>query len=99
MQGGDDGGFKAYSSSRSSALSGDLEHIEGLARSHEQAVALGAAETQIGTNLGQSNAADQLGRGVEHEHTGVAEWRIGAAPQIARDIGAHAVRTAFDPVH
>ena len=46
------------------ALRRDLKHVERLARSHEQAIALGAAETQIGAYFGQPDAADQLATGL-----------------------------------
>src|SRR5882724_7083365 len=69
-----------------------IERVDRLARGHEQAVALDAAETKIGAALGQRDAPD-------HD----AVWRVDddavefgiahapAAPQIAVDVAAHAV--------
>src|ERR1700737_593081 len=49
------------------ALGADVERIERLARGHEQAVALEAAEADVGAALGQLDAADELaGGGREH---------------------------------
>src|SRR5262249_52724682 len=63
------------------------------------AVALGAAEAEVGAALGQANAADQRAVGREHAHA----VELGAAdapadPEIAIDVTAHAVRIAALPV-
>ena len=48
------------------ALRLDVERIDGLAGGHEQAVALPAAEAEVGAALGQQDAADQSAVGREH---------------------------------
>src|ERR1700682_5846475 len=49
------------------ALRVDVERIDRMARRHEQAVALDAAETQVGGALGQHDLADPLAvRGEYH---------------------------------
>src|SRR5579871_6281375 len=80
------------------ALGLGLEDIERLAGGHEQAVALRPAKGEIGAYFGQTNTADQLAGRVEHQNPGIAQRRIGTAPKVAGDIGAHAVGPAFDPV-
>src|SRR5437667_7935900 len=54
------------------ALGLDIERIDRLARGHEQAVALAAAETEVGAALGQKDAADQAAVGREHGDAVVA---------------------------
>jgi hypothetical protein len=49
----------------------DIEGVDRLARSHEQAVALLAAETHIGAALGQHDAADHRAVG---SVDGVSAW-------------------------
>src|SRR5437867_1432555 len=57
-------GYPAASGRPCSAADGalrfDVERIYGLARRHEQAVALDPAETDVGATLGQHDAADHL---------------------------------------
>jgi D-galactarolactone cycloisomerase len=77
-----------------------IERVDRLARGHEQAVALQASEAEIGAALGQRDAADH--DAVGREHHDAVEFGIAhapAAPQIAVDIGPHAVgrtRTGID---
>src|SRR5580698_4949618 len=75
------------------ALRVHIERVDRLARGHEQPVALQPAEADVGAALGQRDAADQLAVGrVDHD---TVEFRIAhapAAPEIAVDVAAHAVR-------
>src|SRR6478752_3706766 len=77
------------------ALGVDVERIQRLARRHEQAVPLEAAEADIGGALRQRDAADRLAVRVEH-HDAVEFGRAHApaAPQVAVDVAAHAIRCA-----
>src|SRR6266852_5610050 len=74
------------------ALGADVQRIERVARRHEQAIALDAAEAEVGGALGERDLADPLAVGIEH-HDAVERWRgAPAAPQIAVDVAAEAVR-------
>src|SRR6185312_7097226 len=76
------------------ALRIDVERIQRVRRCHEQAVALDAAETQIGAALRQRNMADRLALRREHAHAVELGGHAPAAPQIAVDIAAETVRRA-----
>src|SRR5207244_12203760 len=72
----------------------DVDRVERLARRHEQPVSAASAKAQIGAAFGQRDAADQLAvRGENGDAVELA--RAPAAPQIARDVAAEAVRGAF----
>src|SRR5665647_3865611 len=58
----------SFGSATGRSLGIDVEGIDGGAASHEQAVALNAAEAQVGAALGQVDAADELALGVEDGH-------------------------------
>src|ERR1700676_4244783 len=85
----------AGGSARSCALRGGIHGVEGLARGHEQAVALGAAEADVAAHLGQADPADELAIRRPYRHTAIAHMAAGTArgPDIAVDIAAHAVRS------
>src|SRR5271154_3609662 len=75
------------------ALRVHIERVDRLARSHEQPVALQAAEAEIGAALGQCDAAYQLAVGrVDHDAVEFGIAHAPAAPQIAVDVASHAVR-------
>src|SRR5215472_8213315 len=77
------------------ALRVHVERIERMARCHEQPVASGAAEADVGATLGQCNEADWLAGRIENLHPvllGVAH--APAAPEIAVDVAAEAVGRA-----
>src|SRR5688572_2914219 len=77
------------------ALRVDVERIDRVARRHEQAVAQRAAEADVGAALGQLDEADRLAGRVEHLHAVLLRVaHAPAAPQIARDVDAEAVRRA-----
>src|SRR5262249_56397351 len=77
------------------ALRIDVERIERVARRHEQPVALGAAEAEIGGTLGQGDEADGLAGRVENLHpVQLRAAHAPAAPQIAVDVAAKAVGRA-----
>jgi hypothetical protein len=66
-----------------------------VAGGHEQAVALDAAEADVGATLGQGDEADWLGRRVEHlDAVLLLVAHAPAAPQVAVDIEAEAVGRA-----
>src|SRR5580692_9863144 len=74
------------------ALGIHIECVDRLARRHEQAVALQAAEADIGAALGQSDAADRLAiRRKDHDAVEFGIAHAPTAPQIAVDVAAHAV--------
>jgi hypothetical protein len=66
-------------STRRGSLRGDVDRVERLARRHEQAVALGAAEAKIGADLGQPNTADELARRRPYRHAAIAHSATGIA--------------------
>src|SRR5262249_62031736 len=66
-----------------------------MARGHEQTVASGAAEAEVGAAFGQRDEGDRLAGGIENLDPvllGVAH--APAAPEIAVDIAAEAVGRA-----
>src|SRR6266446_10279429 len=83
------------------ALGGGVDGVERLARGHEQAVALGAAEADVAAHLGQADAADQLAGRRPYRHAAIAHGAAGIAggPDIAVDIAAHPVRPALHAVN
>src|SRR6185369_8483843 len=75
------------------ALRVDVERIDRVARRHEQAVALDAAEADVGAALGQRDEGDRLAGGVEDLHAVLlVVAHAPAAPQVAVDVEAEAVR-------
>ena len=83
----DDAGVKSASTNMG-ALGFDVDRIERLARGHEQAVSLLAAETEIGTAFRQTNLANPLAVvGCENLHAVIAfSDPAGADPDIAFDV-------------
>src|ERR1017187_7559096 len=77
------------------ALRVHIERADRLAPGPEQAVALYAAETEVGAALGQRDTADHdaVG-GVHHDAVELGIAHAPAAPQIAVDVAAHAVGRA-----
>src|SRR5437868_2830591 len=82
-----------YRSAAGGAFGIDVDRVERLARRHEQPVAAASAKAQIGAALRQCDAADHLAVGREHRDPVEFAWAP-AAPQIAGDIAAKAVRRA-----
>src|SRR5437667_12450481 len=76
------------------ALSLDVERIDRLARRHEEAVALDAAETDVGAALGQHDAADHLAVGGEDGNAVLGLAAGPGAPQIALGVDPHAIAAA-----
>src|SRR6202165_157305 len=78
-----------------------IHGVERLARGHEQAVALGAAETDVAAHFGQANPADQLAVRRPYRHAAIADVAAGIArgPDIAVDVAAYAVGSALHPVN
>src|SRR5260370_26226640 len=75
------------------ALRVDVERIDRMARGHEQPVALDAAEADIGRAFGQRDETDRLTARVEDFHSVLLRVaHAPAAPQIALDVAAEAVR-------
>src|SRR5262245_45160698 len=74
------------------ALRVHVERIDRMARRHEQPVALDAAEANVGGPFGQHDLADAFAVGREHDDAVVALAHPPAAPQIAVDVAAEAVR-------
>src|SRR3954464_10095590 len=94
------GSARMAASARSRSLRADINRVERLARGHEQAVALGAAEADVAAHFGQTDAADQLAFRRPHRHAGIADGAAGVArgPDIAVDVAAHAVRPALHAI-
>src|SRR6266404_1690367 len=77
------------------ALGVDVERIERVARRHEQAIAMAAAEAEVGAALRQVDVADRLARRIEYAHAvEVGRAHAPAAPQIAVDIDPETVGRA-----
>src|ERR1700686_5867952 len=75
------------------ALRLDIDRVQRLARRHEQAVSLLAAEGEIGAGLGQQDLADA--RAIRCEHLDAVIARAdpaGADPAVAVDIDPQTVR-------
>src|SRR5438094_376062 len=64
----------------------DINRIERLARGHKQAIALSAAEANVGAGLGQANHPDALTIGRDDLNAGTR-----AGPNIAVDVAANSV--------
>src|SRR5438477_8160282 len=78
-------------SAQRAALGVDVERVDRLAGADEQAVALGAAEAEVGRPLGQQDVADHLALGIEDGHAVLALAAAPAAPEIAVGVHAEAV--------
>ena len=61
----------------------DIEGVDRLARGHEQAVALRAAETHVGAALGQQDAADHRAVGCEDGDPVLGLAASPGAPEVA----------------
>src|SRR5207244_12345231 len=85
---------------RGRALRGAVDGVQRLAGGHEQPVALGPAEADVAARLRQPDPPDELALRVPHRHPAVAERAPAVArdPEVAVDVGAHAVRPALDAV-
>src|SRR5438105_15947084 len=83
-------------SARCCALRGGIHGVERLARGHEQAVALGAAEADVAAHLGQADPADELAVRRPYRHAAIAHLAPGIArdPDIAVDIARRPARTS-----
>src|SRR5207244_12757385 len=72
----------------------DKDRIDRGARGHEQAVALPAAETDVGAALGQHDAADHLAVRGEHDDPVLGLAARPGAPQVAFGVDPHAIAAA-----
>src|SRR5579871_932343 len=87
-------------SARSRPLRGGIDSVERLACGHEQPVALGSAEGDVAAHLGEANPPEQLAFRRPACRAVVADGAAGIAggPDIAVDVAAYAVRSAFHAV-
>src|ERR1700723_606633 len=77
------------------ALRVHIERVDRLARGHEQAIALQAAEADIGAAFGQRDTADRFAVGREdHDAVEFGIAHAPAAPEITIDVATHAVGRA-----
>src|SRR2546429_4764487 len=77
----------------SSDLGVDVECVERLTGSHEQAVFLGAPETKICAGFRDMNSADELAIGREHVHSvKTLASPPGSGPNVAVHITTNTVR-------
>src|SRR5882672_11079107 len=85
---------------RAGALRVRVERENGLARAHEEPVALRSAKGDVRAHFGQPDAADQFARGIPDGDAVVANLTSGVAgrPEIAIDVDTNAVGSAFDAV-
>src|SRR5262249_60520148 len=72
-----------------------VQRVDRLAGRHEEPVALEPAEAKVRAALGERDVPDELRRRVEDRHAVERLAAAPAAPEIAVDVRAHAVR---DPV-
>src|SRR5262249_47529269 len=93
-------GGDAVCLTRRGTLRGRVDGVKGLARGHEQPIALRPTEADVAANLRNSNAADELAFGVPDGDAAVADRASGIAraPQVAVDVGTHAIGTTFHAV-
>src|SRR5215510_9400905 len=78
----------SMASAQRAALGVGIERVDRLAGADQQAVALGAAEAEVGRALRQEDVPDHLALGVEDRHAVVALAATPAAPEVA--VGVHA---------
>src|SRR5438552_18004707 len=71
-----------------------VERVNALARGHEEAIALHAAEAHVRAALGKMNVPDRFGRGREDAYAIESFAAAPAAPEIAFEIEAETVRNA-----
>src|SRR5262249_33500741 len=78
-----------------------VKGIERLARRHEQPIAFRPAKANVAANLRNSNAAEELAVRAPSGDAAIADRtsRIARAPQVAIDVGTHAVGPAFHAVN
>src|ERR1700760_3338903 len=77
------------------ALRIHIQRVERMRRGHEQAVALAAAEAQVGAALRQRDVADRLTLRRKPTHAVELGRHPPAAPEIAVDIAADAILRAL----
>src|SRR6266511_6344365 len=78
------GPFRAPPLTGGRPLRVDVDRVQRLARHHEEAVALGAAEAEVAAGLGQPDAADELAFGRPDRHAAIAA-PTPAGIAVARD--------------
>src|SRR5262245_66450841 len=93
--------WTASGSARRGALRCGVERVQRLAAAHEQPVALGPAERDVGAHLGQPDASEELAFGRPHGHAAVTETApagvaVARHPDVAVDVAARAVGAALD---
>src|SRR5262245_30279901 len=76
------------------ALRLDVDRVDRLARGHEQAIPLAAAEAEVGASLGQQDPADQRAVRRKHRDAIMALAAREAGPDIALGVAADAVGEA-----
>ena len=75
------------------ALGVDVDGVERLTGSHEEAVSLGATETKVGARFWKMNLADKRTVGREYVDTVVAFSRpSGSGPDVAVRVAPDAIR-------
>src|ERR1700693_5169720 len=62
-------------------------------------VALGSPKTDIGAAFRQPDAPDQLAVRIPHRDSGIAQYRVGAGPDIAGPVHPHPVGVAINSIH
>src|SRR5580765_5644063 len=75
-----------------------VERVERRARRHEEPIALESPEAEVGAALGERDVPDELGGRVEDRHAVQAFAAAPAAPEVAVDVAAHAVRNAVSAI-
>src|ERR1700716_2876287 len=83
---------RTVASAQGRALGADVDGVERLAARQEEPVPLGPAEAEVGAALGEQDAPDQLGLGVEDGHPVLPLASAEAAPEIALGVAAEPVR-------
>jgi len=83
---------RQLASGRLGALGVDVDGVEGLAGGYEEAITLGAAETEIGARFGKMNFADERAIGREDVDTIEAfAGPSGSGPDVAVGIATNAI--------
>src|SRR4029450_1320315 len=72
------------------ALGRDVERVDRLARRHEQAIAVRAAECEVAADLGKANPAEELPGRIPDRDAAVAERAAGVArhPDVSGHVRA-----------
>src|SRR5437762_7286079 len=82
---------RRYDLGHVSAAGSDEDGVQRLTGGHEEPVALGPAEAEVGADLREKDHADAVSLGREDVNAIVARTTIGRGPDVSVDVDTHAV--------